>query len=90
MITMCCEVSYLYIGLLTQLSYLTYVGFLNILPQTQGIIFNVTFEFSYKRIAQISWLNSAWLVSRLDGSDRGSEAWILKWSWLGISAHQKI
>ncbi len=26
---MCCEVSYLYIGLLTQLSYLTYVGFLN-------------------------------------------------------------
>jgi hypothetical protein len=30
MITMCCEVSYLYIGLLTQLSYLTYVGFLNI------------------------------------------------------------
>ena len=29
MIKMCCEVSYLYIGLLTQLSYLTYVGFLN-------------------------------------------------------------
>ena len=29
MIIMCCEVSYLYIGLLTQLSYLTYVGFLN-------------------------------------------------------------
>ena len=29
MITMCCEVSYLYIGLLTQLSYLTYVGFPN-------------------------------------------------------------
>ena len=29
MITMYCEVSYLYIGLLTQLSYLTYVGFLN-------------------------------------------------------------
>ncbi len=27
---MCCEMSYLYIGLLTQLSYLTYVGFLNI------------------------------------------------------------
>jgi hypothetical protein len=38
MITMCCEVSYLYIGLLTQLSYLTYVGFLNIPPQTQGVI----------------------------------------------------
>jgi hypothetical protein len=37
-ITICCEVSYLYIGLLTQLSYLTYVGFLNILPQTQGVI----------------------------------------------------
>jgi hypothetical protein len=35
---MCYEVSYLYIGLLTQLSYLTYVGFLNILPQTQGVI----------------------------------------------------
>ena len=29
MITMCCEVSYLYIELLTQLSHLTYVGFLN-------------------------------------------------------------
>ena len=29
MIIMCCEMSYLYIGLLTQLSYLTYVGFLN-------------------------------------------------------------
>ena len=70
---MCCEVSYLYIGLLTQLSYLIYVGFLNILlkipPQTQGVIFNVAFEFGYKRIAQISWLNSAWLISRLDGSD---------------------
>ena len=26
---MCCEVSYLYIGLLTQLFYLTYVEFLN-------------------------------------------------------------
>jgi hypothetical protein len=26
---MCCEVSYLYIELLTQPSYLTYVGFLN-------------------------------------------------------------
>ena len=26
---MCCEVSYLYIGLLTQLFYLIYVGFLN-------------------------------------------------------------
>jgi hypothetical protein len=36
--TMCCEVFYLYIGLLTQLSYLTYVGFLNIPPQTQGVI----------------------------------------------------
>ena len=29
MITICCEVSYLYIGLLTQLSYLIDVGFLN-------------------------------------------------------------
>jgi hypothetical protein len=29
MIIMRCEVSYLYIGLLTQLSYLTYVRFLN-------------------------------------------------------------
>ena len=35
---MCCEVFYLYIGLLIQLSYLTYVGFLNIPPQTQGVI----------------------------------------------------
>ena len=37
-VTMYCEVSYLYIGLLKQLSYLTYVGFLNIHPQTQGVI----------------------------------------------------
>ena len=29
MITMCCEVSYLYIGVITQLSYLNYVGFFN-------------------------------------------------------------
>ncbi len=29
MITMCCEMSYLYIGVITQLSYLNYVGFLN-------------------------------------------------------------
>ncbi len=55
---MCCNVSYLYIRLLTQLSYLTYVGFLNIPLQTQGVIFNVAFEFGNKRIAQISWLNS--------------------------------
>ena len=58
LIIMCCELSYLYIGLLTQLSYLTYMGFLNIPPQTQSVIFNVAFEFSNKRIAQISWLNS--------------------------------
>uniref|UniRef100_A0A2N9EES9 Uncharacterized protein n=1 Tax=Fagus sylvatica TaxID=28930 RepID=A0A2N9EES9_FAGSY len=70
---------YDHLGLLTQLSYLTYVGFLNIPPQTQGVIFNVAFEFGYNRIAQISWLNSAWLVSRLDGSDLGSEA-----RWLGF------
>ena len=78
---MCCEVSYLYVGLLTQLSYLTYVGFLNIPSQTQGVIFNVAFEFGYKRIAQISWLNSAWLISRLDGSDLG-----LAWSDHGSMA----
>jgi hypothetical protein len=47
---MCCEVSYLYIELLTQLSGLTYVGFLNIPPKTQGVIFNVTFEFGNKGI----------------------------------------
>ena len=34
--TMCCEVSYLYIGLLTQLSYLIYVGFLNKPEQSKG------------------------------------------------------
>ena len=55
------------------------MGFLNIPPQTQGVIFNETFEFVYKSIAQISWLNSAWLVSRLDGSDLGSKA-----QWLGF------
>ena len=45
MITMCCKVSYLYIGLLTQLSYLTYVGFLN------------TFIFGYVRkdILRLHW-----------------------------------
>ena len=82
MITMCCEVSDLYIGLLTQLSYLTYVGFLNIPPQTQGVIVMKTFEFVYKRIAQISWLNSAWLVSRLDDSNLGSKVRWLRF-WLG-------
>ena len=58
------------------------MGFLNIPLQTQGVIFNETFEFVYKSIAQISWLNSAWLVSRLDGSDLSSEA---QWHgfWLG-------
>ena len=74
MITMYYEVSYLYIGLLIQLSYLTCVGFLNISPQTQYVIFNVTFEFSSQRLAQISWLNSAWLVSWFDGSDLNSKA----------------
>ena len=74
MITMCCEMSYLYIGLLIQLSYLTYVGLSNSMCN-----FNETFEFVYKKIAQISWLNSAWLVSQLNGSDLGSEA-----RWLGF------
>jgi hypothetical protein len=53
--------------------------FIQIPPQTQGVIFYETFEFGNKRIAQISWLNSAWLVSRLDGSDLSSEA-----RWLGF------
>ena len=35
---MYCEVSYLYIELLTQFSYLTYVRFINIPPQIQGVI----------------------------------------------------
>ena len=70
---------YLYIRLLTQFSYLTYVRFLNIPPQTQGVIFNVAFEFGNKRIAQISWLISAWLVSQLDDSDLSSKA-----RWLGF------
>ena len=74
MIIMCCAVSYLYIELLTQLWYLINVGFLNIPPQTQYVIFYETFEFGNKRIVQISWLNSTWLVSQLDGSDLGSEA----------------
>jgi EIX receptor 1/2 len=34
---MCCEVSYLYIGLLTQLFYLTYMRFLNTLDSFQGL-----------------------------------------------------
>jgi hypothetical protein len=40
---------------------------------------NETFEFVYKKIAQISWFNSAWLESWLDGSDLDSEA-----RWLGF------
>ena len=51
-------------------------------PSNSRCNFNEIFEFVYKRIAQISWLNSAWLVSRLNGSDLGSEA---RWHgfWLG-------
>ena len=41
MITMCCEVSYLYIGLLTQLSYLIYVGFLN------SCLYNILFVLTF-------------------------------------------
>ena len=79
MITMCCEVSYLYIGLLTQFSYITYVGFLNIPPQTQGVIFNVAFEFGNKRIAQNAaqrWDPSRFglVESWLNGSDHDSMA----------------
>ena len=47
MITMCCEISYLYIGLLTQLSYLTYVRFLNIYI-TQG---GINWQSHLKRIS---------------------------------------
>ena len=82
MFTICCEVSYLYIGLLIQLSYLTYVRFLDIPPQTQGVIFNVAFEFGYNKIAQniltqlgLARISARWLGSQL----RGSVAWILAW-----------
>jgi hypothetical protein len=58
------------------------VGFLNIPPQTQGVIFNVTFEFGYNRIAQnilaqlgLARISARWLGSRL----KGSVAWILAW-----------
>ena len=74
MITICCEVSYLYIGLVTQLSYLIYVRFLNISPQTQDVIFNVAFEFRNKRIAQnvaqlsLAHILDQWLGSQLSCS----------------------
>ena len=42
-------------------------------------LLHVAFEFGNNRIDQISWLNSAWLVSRLDGLDLGLEA-----RWLGF------
>ena len=63
---MCCEVSYLYIGLLIQLSY-SYVGFLNIPPQTQCVI--LMKPLSLVNNSSKIWLNSAWLISRLDGFD---------------------
>jgi hypothetical protein len=82
---MYCEVSYLYIGLLTQLLY-SYVGFLNILPQIQCVI--LMKPLSLVNNSSKMWLNSAWLISRLDGldlnlawSDHGSMAQIVT-QWL--------
>ena len=102
MITMCCEVSYLYIRLLTQLFYLTYVGFLNIPPQTQGVILVKPWVWLQKNslniLAQLGLarISARWLGSRL----RGSVAWILAWglwsrlglvgSWLDGSDHGSV
>ena len=63
MITMYCEVSYLYIGPLTQLSYLTYVGFLNIPPQTQGVIVMKPLSLFTKEL--LKYLGSTRLGSNL-------------------------
>ena len=76
---MCYEVSYLYIGLLIQLSYLTYVRFLNIPLQTQGVILikplNLFTKKSSNILAQLGLarISARWLGSRL----KGSVAWIL-------------
>ena len=70
---MCCEVSYLYVRLLTQLSYLTYVGFLNIPLQTQGVILMKPLSLFTKE--QLKYLG----LTRL-GSYLGSKAW-----WLGLA-----
>ena len=90
---MYCEVSYLYIGLLIQLSY-SYVGFLNIPPQTQYVI--LMKPLSLVNNSSKMWLNSAWLISRLDGldlnlawSDHDSMAQRLG-SWNGLSSGSQL
>ena len=90
--------SYLYIGLLTQLFYLIYVGFLNILSQTQGVILMKPLSLFTKQ--QLKYLGSTRLGSylssmarlstqRLGGLDFGLETLISAWlgrimaRWLG-------
>ena len=82
------KVSYLYIELLIQLSYLTYVGFLNIPPQTQSVILVKSWVWLQKNSSNIlaqlglAHISAQWLGSRL----RGSVAQIVAWSrsWLGL------
>ena len=89
MITMCCEISYLYIGLLTQLFYLTYVGFLNIPPQTQGVILVKPWVWLQKNslniLAQLGLarISARWLGSLFRGSVTLILAWGLR-SQLGL------
>ena len=81
---MSCEVSYLYIGLLIQLSYLTHARFLHISPQTQGVILMKSLSLFTKE--QLKYLGSTRLGSmarisaqRLGGMDFGLGTSILAW-----------
>jgi hypothetical protein len=74
MITICREVYYLYIRLLTQLLYLTNMRFFNIPLQSQGAVLTKYLSLITKESSNIlaklnlACISAQWLVSRLRDS----------------------